>query len=129
MALLCFQYLQKVSDLKVFFWVKEFYPLFDAYAAPYKGKHHYWTGLLLLVRGLFVVYLANTTHNPTVDLLTNVIVMSVLLAYLAVCGGVYKHWLLELIESDFILNICILSAGHGMFYYLQNGGNKRVSIT
>ena len=79
--LLCFQYLQKVSNLKLLFWVKEFYPLFDAYAAPYKGKHRYWTGLLLLARaGLFVVYSANTTHNPTVDLLTNVIVLSALLA-------------------------------------------------
>ena len=83
-----------MSDLKLLFWVKELYPLFDAYATPYKGKHHYWTGLLLLARaGLFVVYSANTTHNPTVDLLTNVIVMSALLAYLAVCGGVYRHWL------------------------------------
>ena len=128
MALLCFQYLQKVSDLKLFFWVKELYPLFDAYVGPYKGKHRYWTGLLLLARaGLFVVYSVNTTHNPTVDLLTNVIATSVLLAYLAVCGGVYKHWLLELIESSFILNICILSAG--TLYYLQNGGDKSVLIT
>jgi hypothetical protein len=128
MTLLCFQYLQKVSHLKLFFWVKELYPLLDAYAGPYKGKHRYWTGFLLLARaGLFVTYSVNTTHNPKVDLLTNVITTSVLLAYLAVCGGVYKHWLLELIESSFILNICILSAG--MLYYLQNGGGTSASIT
>ena len=128
MALLCFQYLQKVSNLKLFFWVRELYPLFDAYAGPYKGKHRYWTGLLLLVRaGLFVVYSVNTTHNPTVHLLTNIIATSFLLAYLAVCGGVYKHWLLELIEDSFILNICILSAG--MLYYLQNGEATSALIT
>ena len=128
MALLCFQHLQKVSNLKLFFWVRELYPLFDAYAGPYKGKHRYWTGLLLLVRaGLFVVYSVNTTHNPTVHLLTNIIATSFLLAYLAVCGGVYKHWLLELIEDSFILNICILSAG--MLYYLQNGEATNALIT
>lgn len=128
MALLCFQYLQKTSDFKLFFWVKELYPLLDAYAGLYKGKYRYWTGLLLLVRGgLFVGYSVNTTHNPTVDLLTNIIATSILLAHLAVCGGVYKHWLLELIESTFILNICILSAG--TLYYLQNGGDKSALIT
>ena len=128
-TLLCFQYLQKVSNMKLFFWVKELYPLFDAYAGPYKGKHRYWTGLLLLARvALFIIYSVNTTHNPTVNLLTNVIATSILLAYLAVCGGVYKHWLLELIESSFILNVCILSAG--VLYYLQNGGGTRnASIT
>ena len=128
MTLLCFQYLQKVTNMKLFFWVKELYPLFDAYAAPYKGKHRYWTGLLLLARAaLFVAYSVNTTHNPTVNLLINVIATSVLLTYLAVCGGVYKHRLLELIESSFILNICILSAG--MLYNLQNGGGTRSAPT
>ena len=47
----------------------------------------------------------------------------------SVVASIDTGQLLELIESGFILNICILSADHGMLYYLQNGGNKRVSIT
>ena len=128
MALLCFQYLQKISDRKLLFWVRKLYPLFDAYAGPYKGKHRYWTGLLLLARvGLFVIYSVNTAHNSTVDLLTTIIAAAFLLAYLSACGGVYKHWSLELIESSFILNVCILSAG--ALYHLQNGVDISALVT
>ena len=52
-VLIFIQYLQHWSGYRVVFWVKKLKPLFDAYTEPYKDRHCYWTGLLLLVRILF----------------------------------------------------------------------------
>ena len=42
------QWLQLLSHYKLFFWVNKFKRLLDAYTGPYRDKHRYWTGLLLL---------------------------------------------------------------------------------
>ena len=104
------QWLQIFSHYKLFHWVNKCKPLFDAYTGPYKDKHRYWTGLLLLVRiGLFIVFSTNTSGDPAINLLANIIVVLCLFAYLAVIGGVYKNWLLNLLEYSSLLNLAILS--------------------
>ena len=56
LILFAIQWLQPFSHYKVFGWINQFKPLFDAYTGPYKDKHRYWTGLFLLVRiALFTV--------------------------------------------------------------------------
>ena len=109
--LLCIQWLQRSSNYKIFFWVGKLQPLFDAYTGPYKIKHRYWTGLLLLIRVcLYVVFTFNTLGDPQINILATVVAMSSLLAYSSVVGGVYKSWILNLINNSFILNLTILSA-------------------
>ena len=84
-------------------------PLFDAYTGPYKDKHHYWTGLLLLVRiGLFIIFSTNTSGDPAINLLAIVIAVICLFVYLTMFGGVYKIWLLNLLEYSSLLNLVIL---------------------
>ena len=39
-------------------------PLYDAYLAPLKHKHHYWFGALLLVRGILLVTFASSFTIP-----------------------------------------------------------------
>ena len=57
LALFGIQWLQHISHYKALFWVNKLKPLFDAYTGPYKDKHRYWTGLLLLLHiGLFVPF-------------------------------------------------------------------------
>ena len=112
LALFGIQWLQPISHYKALFWVNKLKPLFDAYTGPYKDKHRYWTGLLLLLRiGLFCVFSANTTGEPAINLLVIVIVIVCLFAYLGLLGGVYKYWPLNMLEYIFFLNLVILSAG------------------
>ena len=109
--LLCIQWLQKISHINMIAWVTKLQPLFDAYTGPYKFKHRYWVGLLLLVRVcLFLVFSLNTYGDPTINLLAIIACMFTLFAYLSIIGGVYKLWWINLIESAFIMNLGLLSA-------------------
>ena len=118
--LFCIQCMQRLSNKRVLSWVGKLQPLFDAYTGPYKIKHRYWTGLLLLIRVcLFLVFSLNTFGNPMINLLTVCITMSCLLAYLSLIGGVYKLWWLSVIETAFILNLLILSSAG--FYQINTG--------
>ena len=45
-------------------------PFIDSYHAPYKAKHRYWPGLLLVFRfALLLVFALNTQQDPSVNLL------------------------------------------------------------
>jgi len=65
-ALLLFiQCLQLKSKHRALFWIRKFKPLFDAYTGPYRDKHHYWIGLLLLVRAvLFLIFSVQCVWRP-----------------------------------------------------------------
>ena len=101
--LLCIQLLQRFSD-------RDLWPLFNAYTRPYKKRHYYWTGLLLLVRVcLYLVFSLNTLGTPMINLLAITVTMFCILAYFSIIGGVYKLWWLNIIEVINILNLGILS--------------------
>jgi hypothetical protein len=119
-TLMCIQWLQRVSHIKVIAWVTKLQPLFDAFTGPYKLKHRYWVGLLLLVRVcLFLVFSLNTYGDPTINLLAIIACMFTLFAYLSIIGGVYKLWWINIIESAFILNLGLLSAA-GLYKVAAN---------
>ena len=129
MVLLCIQCMQRLSNKRVLSWVAKLKPLFDAYTGPYRIKHRYWTGLLLLTRVcLFLVFSLNIIGNRMINLLATCIAMSCLLAYLSLVGGVYKQWWLNVIETAFILNLLILSSGS--LYQINAGSSiKPISYT
>ena len=121
------QWLLRCSSYRVFFWVRKLHPLFDAYTGPYKIKHRYWTGFLLLIRAcLILIFSLNTLGDPTINLLAIFVVAFCLLAYLSMIGGVYKQWWLNLIEISFIVNLGILSGAVGLY---QNDTTGAVSKT
>ena len=111
-AILIFiQYLQHWSSYRVLFWVKKLKPLFDAYTGPYKDKHRYWTGLLLLVRiVLFLISSMNIGGSANINLLAIIVTDLLLFMHLALAGGVYKTWHLNVIEYSFFLNLGIFSS-------------------
>ena len=126
-VLFSIQWLLRWSSYKVFFWVKKLHPFFDAYSGPYKIKHRYWTGLLLLVRvGLFLIFSINILGDPTINVLAILVVSLCLLAYLSLIGGIYKQWLLNVLEVSFILNLGIMSGAVGLY---QNDTKKVLQIT
>ena len=98
-------------NFKVISWIWKVKPMFDAYTGPFKDKHRYWTGLLLLVRVvLYIVYSTNVGGDPAVNLLATCITVICLLTYLVLAGGVYKSWPLTILECSYLLNISVLMA-------------------
>ena len=123
------QCLQRQSQYRVLFWVRRLKPFFDAYTGPYKDKHRYWTGLLLLVRvGLFLFFsvIQNVINQPSLSLLAIIVVAVSLLFFQGMVGGVYKLVYLNFLECFFLVNlICFSSA---TFYTAQTDGNQAASV-
>ena len=111
-ALLLFiQCLQLKTKYRVLFWIGKFKPLFDAYTGPYKDKHRYWTGLLLLVRAaLFMIFSVNVFGEPAINILVVLLAVLLLLVKLAFNGGIYKATYLNALEYSFLLNLGLLSS-------------------
>jgi len=66
------QWLQAKSNQRLFYWINNprIKPFLDAYQAPYRDQHRYWTGLMLcLRRALFLVFAFNTQADPSINLL------------------------------------------------------------
>ena len=81
----------------------------DSYHAPYKPKHRYWPGLLLVLRFvLLLVFAFNPQQDPSINLLTILLGAGVLQLWAWVSGGVYKNWCLDALEGSFVLNLIIL---------------------
>ncbi len=110
--LLTSQWLQLWSDWKILSWLNNLKvrTFLDAYHAPYKPKHRYWSGLLLLVR--FAILLTSAL-NSKVDPGINLIVIGILLLLLHALtwnfGGVYNNWYIEALESFFLGNLGLLT--------------------
>ena len=105
--LLFIQCFQKFSSHKLLSWIHKLKPLLDAYTGPYKDRHRYWTGLLLLVRA--ILFLIFSVANPDINLLVITLTAFSLLTHGAVAGQIYKTWILNTIEYSFLLNLGVLS--------------------
>ena len=110
-ALLFIQCLQYRSRYRILAWVRRLKPLFDAYTGPYKDKHHYWPGLLLVVCAvLFFVFSVNVFGDPAVNLLTIIVTTFCIYFSTINVGGIYRNSVLNTIEYSFFLNLGILSS-------------------
>ena len=129
-ALLIFiQHLQHWSNYRVLFWVKKLKPLFDAYTGPYKDRHRYWIGLLLLVRiALFLIFSMNIRGSANINLLAISVTVLLLFMHLAVTGGVYKKLYLNIIEYSFFLNLGILASAT-LYTTITGQGQTAVAYT
>ena len=129
-ALLLFiQCLQLKSNYRLLLWIGKFKPLFDAYTGPYKDKHRYWTGFLLLVRAvLFLIFSVNVFGNPAINLLTIVATVFFLFIKAVVSKDVYKLRYLNILEYVFILNLGTLSAA-SLYTRLTDGNQAALTYT
>ena len=122
------QWLQRISHFKPCFIVNKIKPFLDAYTGPYKDRHRYWTGLLLMARVLMlIIFSTNYSNNPTNDLLAITIIFFLLTAYLAIVGGVYKNGILNVLECFFLLNMGILSAISLYQFTLEESGKPNAT--
>ena len=103
-------------------WLK---PFLDAYYGPFKDKHHYWVGVLLVVRGVLFVFFASflAVENNVNLLLISVTCVSLL----SFPGSMYKVVYLTALENSFFLNLGVLAAG--TFYNILVGGSQQALVT
>ena len=106
------QCLQKVSHYRVFSWVNYLKPFFDVYTGPFTASGRFWTGLLLLSRGvLFAVTAVNTSGNPgTVLGATTFTVIVLLLVAWVLPAGLYRSRSLNRLECLSLVNLGILGS-------------------
>ena len=110
LILISVQWLQRQSHRKILRWILKLKPFIDAHTGPYKDKHRYWTGLLLLLRAVvFFLCTLNSRKDHLINSALVAIVAISLLFYLLFVRGVYKSRLLNVIEGAFLFNLCVLS--------------------
>jgi len=128
LLLLFGQWLQAISHMKLFSWVNSarLKPFMDSYHAPYKAKHRYWPGLLLVLRFvLLLVFALNYQHDPSINLLAILVGTGVLTVWAWFSGGVYKNWYLDALEGSFVLNLIVLSVAT---YHVQLSGGDQLAV-
>ena len=122
--LLSAQWLRTQTHRKGLHWLK---PFLDAYYGPFKDKHHYWVGVLLVVRGVLFLSFALLAGHSNTDLLLVSFCSIALITYLSVAGRLYKKLYLSVLENSFFLNLGVLAAG--TLYIGQVGGSQEALVT
>ena len=125
LLLLFGQWLQALSHLRFFSWVNSarLKAFMDSYHAPYKAKHRYWPGLLLVLRfSLLLVFAFNIQEELSINLLAILVGTGILVVWAWVSGGVYRNWCLDALEGSFALNLTILAAA--TYHVNLSGGNQ-----
>ena len=128
LLLLLGQWLQPKSHLHLLSWVRspKVKAILDTYHAPYKLKHRYWTGLLLLVRcALFLVFAFNISGDANVNLLVISSTAFGIIGWLTFSGVVYKSRCLNAIEVSFILNLGMLAVAT---FYVTLSGRSHATV-
>ena len=96
----------KIRQRKIRQWFKHLKSFFNAYIEPYKANHCYWTGLLLLARLIMIVMVVFFFKNKlTYNMLSIMILSSVLLVWLYFTRWVYKDLINNCLEMIFLGNL------------------------
>ena len=128
-SLLFIQWLRKYNHYRILRWVGKLKPLFDAYTGPFKEKHCYWFGVLLLVRvTLYLVFSLNVSGDTSLNLMAISTATACILSYLVIVGGVYESLLANITDVSFMLNLSILTTGTHFYGYSQGISTASVAI-
>ena len=110
MVLLFIQCLQRRSNICCLRWVERWRPFFEAYTSPCHINYRFWPGFLFFVQLILFTFGSVLRDKPTVNLhiTTGACVVILIFAFVSP-NGVYKHWLLNVLEFSFLVNLGILS--------------------
>ena len=128
LLLLLGQWLQPKSHLCLLTWIRnpKVKAILDTYHAPYKLKHRYWTGWLLLLRcALFLVFAFNISGDGSVNLLAISSGTFGIFVGFALLWKVYKSWYLNALELSFILNLGIFAVAT---YHVSLSGGSQAAV-
>lgn len=99
-------------------------PFYDTYYGPFKDKHHYWVGVLLIIRAMVqLIITLSFTIQPYISVLAAIVIFACLLMYTAQTGGLYKKWYVSLLDTSFYLNLTIFAGG--IFYSELTGSQYK----
>ena len=134
LLLLFGQWLPAISHMRLFSWVNStrLKAFMDSYHAPYKAKHRYWPGLLLVLR--FVLFLVFAFEfNPqqdrtSINLLAILVGTGILVVWAWASGSVYRNWCLDALEGSFALNIMVLSAATTYIYHVSPSERDQLAV-
>ena len=119
LSLLFGQWLQAISHLRLFSWVNSarLKPFMDAYHAPYKVKHRYWPGLLLMLRCVLLLLFA---LNPQQD--SNINLLAILVqshgGWDSSTLGLGQWWSLQELVSECTGRLIFIELDHASWYNL-----------
>ena len=83
----------------------------DVYQGPYKTKYRWWTGAMLVVRTILILFFTvNIFGSQRLNYLFIVTVCVLLLGVMWNIGTVYKNWWVNAVESFYIVNLTLLAA-------------------
>ena len=127
------QCLQAKSNLKIFSWVNRptFKYFLDNYHAPYQDRHRYWTGLMLLVRIVFLIAFACDIPNDPSHYMLAIITVAVCVqswGWILGVSGVYKRQWVGILDASFVLNLIIVSAATLYCYGQKSCGDGSQAV-
>ena len=128
LLLLLGQWIQAQSERKCFKWISDYRvsTFLDVYHGPFKNKHRYWSGLLLVTRFfLFLVFAFNVNGDTGVNILA-IAVCLIGLQSIIFQFNVYKAWYLNVLEASFIINLLLLAIGT---YYVEISEGNQSALT
>ena len=106
------QWLLAWSDWRLLAWMNSPRVKFflDTHNAPFKPKHRYWTGLLLVARLAVQISLAaNVLGNSELDILVISIVVASLFIWLSIWGRPHANNIIGTLEMSFVANLLYLT--------------------
>ena len=130
LLLLCGQCILLKSNWKIFCWINncKVKAFLDSYHGPYRVKHRYWPGLLLLVRVILLPPVAFAhSYDGSVNLLAVSTVVIAILTWAWMAGGIYENRWLDVLEASIMLNLGILTAA--TYYYKMQVNKSPVYVT
>jgi len=134
--LLSGQWLLSFSHWKPLSWANSprLRALLDTYHAPYKDRHRYWTGLLLLfcialaIGNAFTIAYNRSFYSQIFIISSSIVtVVFVCIIWGWAVRGLYKHWTLDLLEGSFLINLGLLSSV--VSHYKTNGGDHTAAVS
>ena len=132
LLLLCGQCILLKSNWRIFCWINnsKVKAFLDSYHGPYRVKHRYWPGLLLLLRVILLPPLAFAhSYDASVNLLAVSTVVIAILTWAWMAGGIYKNRWLDVLEASIMLNLGILTAATYYYKMQVNESPVYVSLT
>ena len=100
-----------------------FKPLFDAYMGPYKDRHRYWTGMLLLARVILIVLFSSISNTNTVaGPQLNLLLLSLTSCGLISLTTAFKPYKKKLLNGLEIFYLTILFIFSSSILYVSNIG-------
>ena len=125
LVLLSWQWLLCLPKCKIMSWTRntKLISLMDAHHAPFKDKHRYWPGLLLLISMVqYFISAFNVTRNPDINLFAMIVLVTTLTVYKSAVSGVYKKWPLDCLEVTIQFNLILFASATK--YIMDTGGKQ-----